>query len=67
MNLDLQHIVDAITALHGAKDALSGGTPEQRGQAAARCICAAIALEVRIGKVMVSVEGAQPSEEGALQ
>jgi hypothetical protein len=65
MNLDLKYIVDAIKALNAANVALMEGTPEQRGSARADCILAAIALEVRIGRVVVDVNGVgvhQPAE-----
>lgn len=68
MQLDLQYIVDAIKALNGASEAISSGTPEQRGAAAARCITAAIALEVRIAHTPVQIDAPQMAPaSGVLQ
>jgi hypothetical protein len=59
MQLDLQHIISAIKALHAAAEAISSGTPEQRGAAAAHCVIAASALEVRIAHAPVQIDSAQ--------
>jgi hypothetical protein len=58
MQIDLQYVLGAIKAMNEAADAIRNGTPEQRGQAAAGCIIAAIDLEVRIGSTPVDVSGA---------
>lgn len=68
MNLDLQYIVAAIKAMHTAAEAISCGTPEQRGAAAARCISAAIDLEVRIGHASVQLDAPEMAQaSGVLQ